>query len=94
MHRTEGAGAQAQRQITRIAPVGLDAIPRLSGNQGWRGDGAVQTFTAQVAVQPEAAGTGFVHEFQAAAAGELFKQPVDGVLLGAHGTQINDWCIV
>jgi hypothetical protein len=33
MHRTEGAGAQGQRQITRIAAVGLDAITRFSGNQ-------------------------------------------------------------
>jgi hypothetical protein len=94
VHRTERAGAQGQRLITRIAPVGLDAISGFSENQRGGSNETLQTFIREVPVQPEAARTGLVHEFQAAMAGKPFQQAVDSVLLGAHGAQINDWCLV
>lgn len=66
----------------------------LAGHLSEPGHDARQTYTGQVVVQPEAARTGFLHELQAAAAGELLEQPAGGILLCAHGTRINNRCIV
>jgi len=45
----------------------------------------------QVALQPEAAESGFVDEAQGSAAGELLDQPIDGVLLCADLAEIDGW---
>ncbi len=44
----------------------------------------------KVALQPEAAGAGLIHQFQPAVAAELLDQSIDGVLLRADGADVDD----
>lgn len=44
---TPGTSAQGERQITRIAPVGVDAIARFFGNQRRGGNDTLQTLHEQ-----------------------------------------------
>lgn len=44
----------------------------------------------QVALQPEATGTGLVDELQSALGGEFLDQPIDGILLRADGADVDD----
>ena len=88
MHGGERAGAQRKREIARIAPIGLDAFTGAFRDQRRGGHDAVLAALAQVTLQPEAAGPGFVDEAQCPAAGEFLDQPIDRVLLCAAGAEI------
>jgi hypothetical protein len=88
MHGGERAGTQREREIARIAPIGLDAFAGALGDQRRGGHDTVLALVAQVTLQPEATGPGFVDEAQRSTTGELLDQPIDRVLLGAKGAEI------
>lgn len=86
----EIARAHETRQLYGIAPVGLHPIPRLTGNEGGGDHDAALPLLVKVAVQPVAAGTGFVDEQQVRSLGvEPPDEVVDVVLACADGAQID-----
>jgi hypothetical protein len=54
------------------------------------GDDTILVLAGEVALQPEAARRGLVDELQRLLPAEFPDQPIDGVLLGADGADIDD----
>jgi hypothetical protein len=69
-----------------VAAVGLDALAGFFRDQRGCRDPARQALAGEIPVQPEAAGLGFIHQLRAS---REFEHPIDGVLLGAKGTEID-----
>ena len=89
VHRGQRAGAQPQDEVAGIAPIGLDAVTGATRDQRGRGDQAALALASQVPMQPEAARPGFVDELQRTVASQLGEHPIDRILLGADGGDID-----
>jgi hypothetical protein len=88
IHRGEVPGAHEPGQWHSITPVSFDPVPRLFGNQSGGDDPADVALFHQVAIEPIAAGTGFVDEDECRAfRPQLPKQLIDITLPGSNGAE-------
>ena len=74
MDRRERAGASEHRYLRGIAAIGLNAITGAAGDQPGRDDLTGDPAAAQVPVQREAAGAGFITTADRAAAADLVPE--------------------
>jgi hypothetical protein len=77
VNRRQGAGTVENRELPRITPIRLDAIPWASRNQARRDNVARHLAGGQPALQFETTGTGFVATPDGTLASEAAHEPPD-----------------
>ena len=82
---------ERMRRVSCIAPVGLDLVAGLLRDERGGHHPAEEALLGQIAIEPIAAGAGFVHKHQLSAFGvEPADELVDVGLAGPDGTEVED----